>query len=311
MKKILVSGATGFVGANLVRRLIYENYKIFILKRKNSNIWRVKDLIAKISTFDIDLLEEQNLFKLVHKIKPNVIFHLANLGLYGNIDSPIDESIKVNLLGTVNLIESTNELDYECFINTGSSSEYGSKDVPMKESDYCEPSTNYALSKLAGTLYAKSYAKQNKKPLATLRLFSPFGPFDHPSRFITQTILKMLKDENILIKNPNDFRDYIFIDDVIEAYICCIKKSDKLSGEVFNVGRGKQIAIKDLVEMLAKLIGFKGKIIYQDKSSDNKKMWQADILKAKYKLGWQPEKTITQGLEKTVDWFKKNSHFYG
>src|SRR3990167_3392209 len=158
MKKILVTGATGFVGANLVRRLVDENYQVYILKRKNSNIWRIKDLISKISTFDIDLLEKQRLFKLVHKIKPRVIFHLANLGLYGGQDSSIEESIKVNLLGTVNLIKSLDTVNYECFINTGSSSEYGTKVSPIKENDLCEPSTNYALSKLAGTIYAQAYA---------------------------------------------------------------------------------------------------------------------------------------------------------
>jgi len=311
MKKILVTGATGFVGANLVRRLVDENYQVYILKRKNSNIWRIKDLISKISTFDIDLLEKQRLFKLVHKIKPRVIFHLANLGLYGGQDSSIEESIKVNLLGTVNLIKSLDTVNYECFINTGSSSEYGTKVSPIKENDLCEPSTNYALSKLAGTIYAQAYAKQNKKPLATLRLFSPFGPFDHPSRFITQTILKMFKNGDILIKNPNTVRDYIYVEDVVNAYLICMQNPHKLSGEIFNIGMGKQICLKDVLKLLIKKIGSKSKIFYENSIKNENMMWQADIKKAKTKLGWYPKKNLIRGFTETIKWFKENLYFYG
>lgn len=310
MKKILVTGATGFVGANLVRRLVDENYQVYILKRKNSNTWRIKDLISKISTFDIDLLEKHRLFKLVHKIKPKVIFHLANLGLYGGQDSSMEESIKVNLLGTVNLIKSLDSVDYECFINTGSSSEYGTKVSPMKENDLCEPSTNYALSKLAGTLYAQAYAKQNKRPLATLRLFSPFGPFDHPARFITETILKLLKGEEIYIKDPSAVRDYIFIEDVVSAFLQCIKNPKRLSGEIINVGSGKQIRVKEVLELLTQNMVSNSKITYNDLSSVKKVMWQAGIKKAKQVLDWHPKTNLDQGLKKTIKWFEKNAYYY-
>lgn len=310
MKKILVTGATGFVGANLVRRLVKEKYELHILTRERSNVWRIKDIISKLHIHEIDLTEKKHLFKLMDRVRPNYIFHLANLGLYGGVDSPIKKSIEVNLLGLINLIESADKINYDYFINTGSSSEYGTKTVPIKETDFCQPETNYAITKLAATLFAQAYAKRNKKPLVTLRLFSPFGPFDHPSRLIPQIILKMLKDDDISITSPNNVRDYIFIEDVIEAYMLCMKNSGKLCGEVFNIGRGNQISIKDVLELLANLIGFKGKIRYQDKASDKKMVWQADILKAKQKLGWQPTKTLRSGLNKTVEWFKKNSNFY-
>lgn len=311
MKKVLVTGATGFIGANLTRKLVKRNYEVHILIRKSSDVWRIKDIIPKLHTHQIDLLKKQHLSKLISAIKPNAIFHLANLGLYGGFDSPIEESIKINLVGTINLIKSAHYTNYKCLINTGSSSEYGDKLFPMKENHLCQPSTNYALTKLAGTLYAQAYAKKNHKALATLRLFSPFGPFDHPARFISQTIIKLLRNEEILIKSPYVVRDYIFIDDVIEAFLVCMKNSNKLSGEVFNIGSGKQTTIHRVLQLLKSEIKSKSQIKYDTLSRKENNMWQADIKKAKQKLGWYPKTTLTEGLKETVKWFKENSHLYG
>lgn len=309
-KRILVTGATGFIGANLVRRLISQNHQVHILKRKNSEIWRIKDIISKLHVYEVDLLEKEILFKILRRIEPMIIFHLANLGSYAGIDPLLEDSIKINTLGTVNLIKAANAIDYECFINTGSSAEYGTKTSTMKEVDICEPSTNYALSKLISTLYAKAYANRTKKPLATLRIFSPFGPFDHPTRLITDTILKMLKGEQLLFHNPYTVRDYIFIEDVIDAYLFCMENGGKLSGEIFNIGSGKQTYIKDVIRLLATEIGSKSLIRWDDLIKDKPVVWQADIKKAKKQLGWHLKKTLSQGLKETVAWFKKYSYLY-
>lgn len=307
-KRILVTGATGFIGANLVRKLINQNHQVHILKRKKSDIWRIKDVISKLDIYDVDLLEKEKLSKIIRKIKPNVIFHLANLGLYGGIDPNIEDSIKINTFGTINLIQSADSINYECFINTGSSSEYGIKQSPMKETDTCEPTSNYAISKLAGTLYASLYAKKTHKPLVTLRIFSPFGPYDHPDRLITQAILKMLRGEQFFSNNPYSVRDYIFIEDVIEAYLLCMKNSPNIGGEIFNIGSGKQVYIQNVINLLAAEM----KIDLTDwkKSNKNDIVWQADIRKAKRMLNWYPREKLTDGLKKTITWFKNNRSFY-
>lgn len=310
MKKIFVTGATGFVGANLVRTLLKKDYEVHIIKRKNSDVWRIKDILPKFHLHEIDLLEKKSLARLLQTLKPNVIFHLTNLGLYGGIDAPLNKSLEVNLQGTVNLIEAADSIDYECFINTGSSAEYGDKNTPMQEDNYCEPISNYAIAKLATTLYAKSYAKRTKKPLATLRLFSPFGPFDHPARFITETILKLLKGEEIYIKDPSAVRDYIFIEDVVSAFLQCIKNPKRLSGEIINVGSGKQIRVKEVLELLTQNMVSNSKITYNDLSSVKKVMWQAGIKKAKQVLDWHPKTNLDQGLKKTIKWFEKNAYYY-
>lgn len=307
-KKILVTGATGFIGANIVRKLITQNYQVHILKRKESEIWRVEDIISKLYIHEVNLLEKKKLSNIIHKIKPNVIFHLANLGLYAGIDPKIEDSIKINTFGTINLIQSLDSIDYECFINTGSSSEYGIKQSSMKETDTCEPTSNYAIAKLASTLYTTSYAKKTKKPLATLRIFSPYGEYDHPDRLISQAILKMIRGEQFFSDNPYSVRDYIFIEDVIDAYLLCMKNCQKISGEIFNIGSGKQIYIKDVIKLLANEIGTN--LVSWKTSKKNGVVWQADIRKAKKMLNWYPKKKLTEGLKQTIIWFKNNSFFY-
>lgn len=310
MKRVLVTGATGFVGANLVRTLIQKNYQVDILKRKDSPIWRIKDIISKLNPHDVDLLEKKTLSKLLQKIKPQIIFHLANLGSYAGIDPSIEDSLKINTIGTINLIESADAIDYECFINTGSSSEYGNKHHPMQETDLCEPITNYAISKLTTSLYAKSYANKTKKPLVTLRLFSPFGSYDHPRRLIAETILKLIKQQEIICYNPTATRDYIFIDDVICAYLKCLEKPEKLTGEILNVGSGQQTSVYDMIQLLKIETGSKSPIKYADTQNGNLLIWQADIKKAYESLNWRPEKNLIQGIKETITWFRKYSYLY-
>lgn len=310
-KKVFVTGATGFVGANLVRRLINQNHEVHIIKRKNSNIWRIKDIASKLHVHEIDLSKKKHLTTVLYRVKPSIIFHLANLGSYAGVDPSIEKSIKTNLLGTTNLIESAHVINYECFINTGSSSEYGKKNSPMREIDSCQPATNYAIAKLAGTLYGQAYAKRTGKPLATLRLFSPFGAFDHPARLISSTILKILKGEKLLFNNLSDVRDYIFIDDVVEAYLFCMKKSSLLSGEIFNIGSGKQTLVRDIVQLLVRKMKSGNQAgLNEIVSKKDNLVWQADIQKAKKILGWQPKMTLDQGLSKTIAWFKNYAYLY-
>lgn len=312
MKKILVTGATGFVGSNLIRKLLSKHHQVHILKRNSTNIWRIKDIISKLYVHEVDILDKENLSKLVKKVKPMVIFHLANLGSYGGVDPYIEPSLKINTLGTINLINSCDPIDYDCFINTGSSAEYGIKKKPMQETDLCEPITNYALSKLASTLYAQSYAKRTKKLLVTLRLFSPFGPYDHPARLIPNAIVKMLKGDALFVHNPFEVRDYIFVEDVIDAYLLCMKKAQYLSGEIFNIGSGKQTIIKDVIRLLSAELKSKSMICLNNNPvlNSNATLWQADIEKAKKQLGWYPKKTLIQALKETISWFKKQAYLY-
>lgn len=311
-KKALVTGATGFVGSNLVRKLLNLNYEVHVLIRKTSNPWRIRDVSDKINCHYVNLIDKAGLQKEILQISPSVIFHLANAGLYGGNESSTKEYLDTNFLGTVNLIECSKDLDYVCFVNTGSSAEYGSKDEPMDENDLCEPESIYGITKLASTIYAKNFAKKNHKPIVTLRLFSPFGAFDNSLRLIPYVITRTIKNQALLFKKPDTVRDYIFIEDVTESYIRCIKNAKKVTGEIINIGSGRQTSTKEVVRLILSICNSNSRIRWGGKfiKRNESKVWQANIKKARLLLDWTPKYSLKRGLKETVGWFKDNIKYY-
>jgi nucleoside-diphosphate-sugar epimerase len=310
--RVLITGATGFVGANLARRLVKEGYDVHILTRKTSNKWRLFNVLSRLHDHIVDLREDTKLKKIIIKIKPNIIFHLATSGIYGGRHLAEKELIEINLLGTINLINACNDLDYKCFINTGSSSEYGPKDNPMRESDICGPINVYGITKLASTLYCNFIAKTDNKPIVTFRLFSPFGPYDDRSKLMTYAIINALQNKELSLANPDAVRDYVYIDDVLDLYIKCIDKVEEFKGEVFNVGRGSQTKISYVVNKVLELTNSTSLIKWNavlPRSFDTKR-WEADINKTCKYFNWKPRYSVDRGLEKTTTWFENNLSLY-
>ena len=255
-QKVLVTGATGFVGANLVRRLVREDYEVHIFTRASSNKWRLTDVLSKLNDHTVDLLEENKLKGLIKEIEPEIIFHLAAAGIYGGVHLPEKNLIETNFWGAVNLLNACNDIDYKCFINTGSSSEYGPKKHPMKETDVCEPINMYGITKCAATLYGRFVAKTKDKPIVGFRLFSPYGPYDDKTRLITYAIINALQNNDLNLANPKAVRDYIYIEDILDLYMKSIDKAYKLKGEVFNGGSGSQTTIHYVVNKIMELTQF-------------------------------------------------------
>jgi nucleoside-diphosphate-sugar epimerase len=310
--KILVTGATGFVGSNLVRRLISYGHDVHILTRNLSNKWRLVDCFSDLHNHTVDLQNLERLKGLMTEIEPEVIFHLATSGMYGGIQRPDAEVIETNLLGTVNLINACNDIDYKCFVNTGSSSEYGPKKEPMKETDLCEPINLYGISKCAATLYGQSIARTRDKPIIGLRLFSPFGPFDDTSRLMTYAITNALSNKPLMLGNPNAVRDYIYIEDVLDIYLQSIEIASGLKGEVFNVGSGSQTSISYIVNKIIEITDSKSEIKWKSfsgRAHDTEK-WEADIEKVSRSFNWRPKYHIDDGLRQTISWFRNNLQLY-
>lgn len=312
LDRVLVTGSTGFIGANLVRRLVDEGYEVYILTRKTSKKWRLSDIFPKLNDYVVDLLEYGKLEGIIKEIEPDIIFHLATAGIYSGWHLPERQLIETNFIGTFNLINACSEVDYKCFVNTGSSSEYGPKDNSMKEADICEPTNTYGVTKLASTLYGRLIAKAKGKPITTLRIFSPFGPYDDSSRLITYVVTNALQNRELNLANPNSVRDYIYIDDVLDLYVRCIDKAHKYKGEIFNVGSGSEMAISYVVNKIIEFTGSRSSVkwnVVAGQPFDTNK-WEADIRKASHCFNWHPKHSTEQGLRKTVSWFKNNLSLY-
>ncbi len=314
-RKILITGATGFVGANLLRKLIDSKNDIHIIIRSTSNLWRINDIIDKVNTHICDLTNRESVEKLVLKIKPQIIFHLAVYGGY-QFQKESLKIINTNFIGTVNLLDACTDIGFDCFINTGSSSEYGITNKPMSENDLLEPVNDYGIAKAGATLYCQAIGRREKLPIFTLRLFSPYGYYEGPTRLISYLIISCLKNKELKIFTPDAVRDFIFIEDLIKAYFIFLeKRGNLLSGDIFNIGSGEQNTVKEIFEIIKKLTKYTKKPQWEKMENDNReiknlKIWIANISKSKKFLNWSPEYSIENGLEETIKWYRDHLYLY-
>lgn len=309
-KKVIITGATGFVGANLVRMALEAGAEVDILTRRNSNMWRIKDLLEDINNNTLDLLDYNETTSIISSIKPDIIYHLATYGGKPNQDD-LCRIIQTNFISTVNLIQACKKVNFELFVNTGSSSEYGIKANPMREYDCPEPINNYGVSKCAATLYCQTEAKKEKLPIVTLRLFSPYGNYEESARLIPSVIMACLRGESPRISSPRFVRDFIYIEDVINSYARLINAPD-ISGQIFNVGSGKSHSIGEVANIIIGLTGSRVELLTGREQiwPNEPENWQADISKAKHVLGWKPQYDLDQGLRASIKWFEENIELY-
>ena len=256
------------------------------------------------------MLDSERIAKLASDINIDQVFHLATYGGY-HYQNKVENVINTNVVGTWNLFREFSKKGIEMFVNTSSSSEYGEKLIPMHEEMAVNPNNMYGASKAAGSIICSTYAKINKIPLVTLRLFSPYGYYDAKTRLIPTVISACLLGKEINLSRMDSVRDFIFIDDVVEGYLAA---SDLINsyGEVFNIGSGVQYTTQEITCNIVNLIGNDVGINWKDNKDRQYEphMWVSDNKKVYEKLHWEPKVGIKSGLKNTIDWFRDNLQFY-
>jgi nucleoside-diphosphate-sugar epimerase len=301
--RVLVSGATGFIGANLTRRLVAEGAQVHALARAGAESPRLHQLIPAVTVHAVDLTDRTGLTRVARTAAPQFIFHLGALGAsQHNLDRA--QLFLTNVIGTINMVEATEGLPYARFVHIGSSTEYGPKPEMMRESDCLAPVTAFGASKAAATLACQQFARARQRPLVILRPFSVYGPWEAPTRLIPTAIRAALDGEAMDLTAPGYRRDLIFVDDVVDACLLAAT-ADLPHGEIVNVGTGRQWSNEDVVRTIESVCGRPIRVRvgqYPARLSDTDH-WVADITRADALLGWKPAWTLTAGLERTVSWW--------
>jgi len=310
-RKYLIIGATGFIGANITRYLVKRNVHVSIIVRDKKLNSRLSDIASSIDIHETDILNPK-LTSVVEKIRPDYIIHMAAYGVMPKEDNT-KKMIDVNIKGTVNLINAIKKNNFKLLINIGSAVEYGVKDHKISEDDLLEPINDYGWTKAASTLFCQKEGIKNGLPIVTLRLFTPFGYFEDETRLIPSIIISAIKDDPIKVSVPTSVRDFVFIEDIIDA-LDLVSKQKIGPGEIINIGSGKQHSVGEIVEKVIKLSKSKsyvewGAVKKQTRFIEPKRL-EADITKAKKLLKWKPKHNLDQGLLKTIEWFKKNQKLY-
>ena len=312
-RRILVTGAAGFIGANLARSLLDAGGEVHAVVRPSTDLWRIAEIAPRLTLHRLDLTRIELVQRTVAAIRPEVILHLAAPGGHPLSQRKGTEMLVDHLLGTANLLEATAPLDYRRFVHFGSSLEYGPRKRPHRESDLLQPSTVRGAAKAAATLLCQQFARANRRPIVVLRPFSVYGYWEGPARLVPTAIRAVLLGQGIALTEPGYRRDLIFAGDVVDACLLAVEsKSKKVTGEVINVGSGQQWSNEEVVEIIQALAGRRVSVrvgAYPSRPSDTGN-WVADIRKAKRLLGWAPRRSLQAGLERTIAWFRQHGHVY-
>ena len=310
--KILITGAAGFLGANLTKFFYNNNKNISILIKKKSNLWRINDIKKELDIHYVNIKNKKEVFTKIKEIKPDYVYHFTTYGVYPSQNN-FEEIIKTNILGTSNILHALEQYGIKRLVNIGSGFEYGTRKNRIKETDCVNPLTPYAITKVTQSLFVKYFSELRNVPSVTLRVFTPYGRMESKGRLISDIMLSIIKNKPLHLSSMYSYRDFIFIDDVINA----LKKAantPKIESEIFNIGSGKATSIKKIVDTSIKIV----KEIPEIKWDSNKPRLMdkfetisfSDLKKSEKLLKWKPSTSLEKGLEKSYFWYKKNSNLY-
>ena len=305
MKRVVVTGATGFVGANLARRLLADGHEVHLLVQRGYTRWRVDEIRRDVHLHEVALADEAALTRVLRRIRPDWIFHLAAHGAY-SWQTDVDRIVQTNLLGTIALVQAALRTGFEAFVNTGSSSEYGFKDHAPAEDEWVDPNSHYAVTKASATMFCRYTAISRGVLLPTLRLYSVYGPYEDPMRLMPTVVLRGLDGALPPLTRPETARDYVHVDDVCEAYVLAATRREQAPGAVYNVGSGVQTSLREVVEVARREFGIAAEPVWggmADRSWDTS-VWVADPTRITQALGWRPRHAFADGLHVMADWFR-------
>ncbi len=302
--KVLVTGGAGFIGSHLVDRLIKENHKVVVVD--NLSTGKKENLNPKARFYQIDI-QDTEISQIFQKEKPEVVFHFAaQIDVRKSVEDPMSDA-KINILGSLNLLDNCKKYKVKKFIFSSSVGVYGEpKTLPVKENHPLNPIAPYPITKLAIEKYLNYFQTQGLD-FVSLRYSNIYGPRQSSGGeggVVAIFIDKILKGERpIIFGNGKQTRDFLYVDDAVKAAILALNAP---SSSIYNVGTNKEIAINDLLELLSKILKVKVKPIFQSLRQGEIIKSRTDYSKAKKELNWQPKYNLEEGLEETVRFFKEN-----
>jgi NAD dependent epimerase/dehydratase len=313
-KKVLVTGAGGFIGSHLIERLIDLGADVKGFARYNSrNDWGLLEIIPpqKLDSLQIvsgDLQDFDAVFSAVRDV--DVIFHLGSLiSIPYSYIRPRD-TIENNILSTLNILTAERDLGVEKVVHTSSSEVYGTAlYVPIDEKHPLQGQSPYSASKIGADKIAESFYCSFDLPVATIRPFNTYGPRQSARAIIPTIITQAIEQEKIKLGSLFPTRDYTFVKDTVNGFIKMAESKSSI-GEVINIGSNFEISMGDLAQRISSLLNKDIKIV-QDSSrvrpfkSEVKRLW-CDNAKAKRLLGWEPQVSLDEGLKETIDWISEN-----
>ena len=313
-RQVFVTGATGFVGAHIVKGLVQSGAQVVCLQRDgiNTNALDLFDLRRFVTIVSGKVEDFELMLRILSEYRIETVFHLAAQALVGATKHSALSTFDSNIRGTYTLLEACRQNPaVKSIVVASSDKAYGtSPRLPYAEEDPLSGLFPYDASKACTDIVARSYAHSYDLPVAVTRCANIYGPGDmNLSRIIPGTILSALRDEAPVVRSDGTpYRDFIFVDDVVRAYLLLAEQIDNVRGEAFNFGSGSPVQIFDLVNRIIRLAGKEDSItpliMLQKKIAGEIDKQYLSSEKAETRLGWNAEVSLEDGLERTIEWYR-------
>ena len=296
-RRALVTGAAGFLGSHLVRRLVDEGWEVTALARPRSQLRRLPREISLLEA-DLTTLEPDTSIPTV-----DVLFHLAAVGLHEPRPRPVEEVIRTNVLGTVNVVRLASQHGIPHLVHVGSGHEYG-EGTRLREDAPLRPRSAYGASKAAAWLVGSALARLMDVEFVGLRPFTLYGPADSPHGLVGSAVVASLENEPLELTEGRQTRDFVFVADAVDALLAAADSRGDF--EVANVCTGVETSIRDVVELVVELSGSTAQPLFGNRPYCDDEVWSAsgDPTRAREALGWEAKTGLREGIAATVEWFR-------
>ncbi len=317
MKKALITGAGGFIGSHLTELLVKDGFEVKAFVRYNSrNNWgwlETSEVKNEVEVITGDIRDYDSVYNALQDC--SAVFHLAALiGIPYSYISPL-AYIKTNIEGTYNVLQASKELRLEQVLVTSTSETYGTAQyVPIDEKHPMVGQSPYSASKIAADQLAISYFRSFNLPVKIVRPFNTYGPRQSARAIIPTVISQMLSGKRtIKLGNITPTRDLTFVKDTCQGFLE-MYKSNKLFGEITNIGMKNEITVENLVNRIADLLGKKIVVESEDQrvrpANSEVERLLSDNTKLIMNTNWKPNYDLGKGLTETIEWLKKNRELY-
>ncbi|MBI5680827.1 MAG: NAD(P)-dependent oxidoreductase [Methanobacterium sp.] len=301
-KTVLVTGGTGFIGSHVIERLLEDKFDVILLKRSYSDVWRVKNILEYIQSYNIDEIKLEDIFK---KEDIDSIFHIAAYYKKFHSSNDLDSLISSNITFPVKLLELSNEYNVNHFINTGTFFEYSNKPLPVTEENTKTPFNLYAMTKIVFESILKTYATKKEIKATTLNLFSTYGPKDNEYKLFPQLIKAALKEEEIKLSQGFQKLDFVYVKDIASAYMQCMNNMDSLPNyDAINIGNGFPYSIREIVSVIEEILGKPIGKIWGNPAEEEIDITFASKDKSSSILKWAPKYSLHNGLNETITYYR-------
>lgn len=317
-KKVLVTGAGGFIGSHLTERLVALGANVRAFVHYNSlGSWGWLDTSSVKSQMEVVAGDISDRGSVQHAMQDReIVFHLAALiAIPYSYVAPISY-VNANIIGTLNVLENARQMGTERILHTSTSEVYGTAlEVPISEKHPLQGQSPYSASKIGADKLAESYYRSFETPVVTVRPFNTFGPRQSARAVIPTIITQCLSQDTIKLGSLTPTRDLNFVSNTADGFIKAAEApKEKVLGQTINLGTNREISVGELAKKIIAIVGRKVEIVTEDQrlrpvKSEVERLL-ADNRLAKGLLGWEPKVSFEDGLLQTVDWLKCNLQRY-